>query len=316
MRRIWLLHNTRAGSPKNVRRVDNAAEALARRGVAVQLERPDDSDGLRQAAQAAVAGGADAVFVAGGDGTVGAVAGELAGTPVALGALPAGTANVWARTLGLARPGLGRPGTIERTALLLADSPVRLTDIGRCNDEPFLVWASVGLDAFVVGKFEERRQVARNMGGFYFNFLLTLRVARHWRGSQLSARVICPGGERELNGRYIMLTVANTGWHGGGLLRMARDVRLDDGLMDVWAVAGDGYADVVAHAVRVLRGTHLRHPDMQRLTAERLEIYTPAPQAYHIDAEPRMFSDRLAITVSPRCLRLLVPPRAARELYA
>src|SRR5690606_31135983 len=130
MRAVWLLHNPQAGLPHFAGQVEAAAEALARRGLAVRLERPTRIGGMRQAARAAVEAGADAVLAAGGDGTAGAIAGELAGTPVALGTLPAGTANVWAAALGLPRPWPWRPGALVRAALCLAEAPAYLTDLG------------------------------------------------------------------------------------------------------------------------------------------------------------------------------------------
>ena len=57
--------------------------------------------GCAEAAAAAVRDGADVVIAAGGDGTVSAVAGALAGTGTALGVLPLGTLNHFARDLGI-----------------------------------------------------------------------------------------------------------------------------------------------------------------------------------------------------------------------
>ena len=146
MRHVWLLHNTRAGRLAYRAGVEQAAEALARRGVLVQLVQAVDIDELRQAARRAVAARADAVLVAGGDGKLGAIAAELAGSPVAMGGLPAGTANVWARELRLPRPSPLNRRALERAALLLLDSPALPTDLGRANDKWFLAWTGVGLD--------------------------------------------------------------------------------------------------------------------------------------------------------------------------
>ena len=315
MRSVWLLHNTRAGRLAYRAGVEQAADALARRGVAVQLEQAEDIDGLRQAARRAVAAGAEAVLVAGGDGTLGAIAAELAGSPVAMGGLPAGTANVWARELRLPRPSPFRRGALAQAALLLLDSPALPTDLGRVNDKWFLAWTGVGLDAFVTQQFEARRGASQAMTGFYYNTLLTLKLARSFRAMDLRVHVAGPGGERELAGRYVMVTVANIGLHGGGMLRFARDVRLDDGLMDLWAFAADSYGEMLAHMWRVARGQHLGHPDVTRLTGDRMEIYTAAPQVIHIDAEPQPATQRLSVSVAPGSLRVLVPKDAARALY-
>lgn len=315
MRRIWLLHNAQAGRPAYVRRVDRVAEVLARQGVSVQLERHTDIEGLRQAARAAVAAGADAVLVAGGDGTNGTLAGELAGTPVALGVLPAGTANVWAKTLGIPRVSLTQPDALERAALLLLDSPACLADMGRANERWFLMWAGVGLDAYVTQQFERQRQRSRQLGGFLYNFILTFVVARGWRSADLRIETTGASGTREIGGRFHMATVCNIGWHGGGLFQFTDDVRLDDGVMDLWAFAGEGYADALIQAARVLRRAHQPHPAVFRLTGDHFKIYTAAPQAIQTDGEPQPATQTLTVQVVPRCLRLLVPPTLARNLF-
>jgi diacylglycerol kinase (ATP) len=311
---VWLLHNLRAGRLAYRAAVERAAEALARRGVRVQLERAGDIGGLRQAARRAVAEGAEAVLVAGGDGTLGAIAGELAGTAVALGSLPAGTANVWARELRLPLPSPLTPRALERAALLLMDSPARPTDLGRVNERWFLAWTGVGLDAFVTQQFEQRRHGSGSATGYFYNTLLTLKVARGFRPVELRLEVSGTAGRQALAGRYVMVTVANIGLHGGGWVRFARDVHLDDGLMDVWAFTANSYAEMLAEGWRVLRGRHLGHPGLTRLTGEHIEIYTAAPQVIHIDAEPQPATQRLSVVVVPHSLRVLVPA-AARPLY-
>ena len=315
MRHVWLLHNTRAGRLAYQAGVDQAAEALARRGLAVRLERSQQISVLRQAARAAVAAGADAVLVAGGDGTIGAIAAELAGTSVALGGLPAGTANVWARELRVPLPSPFKPRVLAQAALLLVDSPALPTDLGRANGQWFLAWTGIGLDAYVTQQFEVRRHSSRPLRGYFYNTLLTLKVAGNFRSVDLRVHVSGPAGEHELAGRYLMVTVANIGLHGGGWIRFARDVQLDDGLMDVWAFTANSYAEMLAQGWRVLRGRHLNHPGVTRLTGERIEIYTAAPQVIHIDAEPQPPTQRLSVAVAPKSLRVLVPRAAARALY-
>jgi diacylglycerol kinase (ATP) len=317
---VWLLHNAQAGRPSYLRAVDRAAAALARSGSSVEFVRHPQVQHLRQAARQAVAAGADAVLVAGGDGTLGAIAGELAHTPVAFGALPAGTANVWARELGLPRPALGRSAVLERLALLLLESPAHLTDLGRCNERWFLSWAGVGLDAFVVDQFERQREASRRVGGFVYNTLLTFVVARGGQPMALRLEAAGPAGAQAASGRFLMATVCAIGLHGGGLFRLTGEARFDDGLMDLWAFSGEGYRAALAHAARVLRGTHHLHPGVLRLTGDRFDIYTSGPQAAHLDGEPRsvpgLETQHLAVRVVPRCLRVLAPTALARRRYA
>jgi diacylglycerol kinase family enzyme len=116
-----------------------------------------------------------------------------------------------------------------------------------------------------------------------------------------------------------MATVCAIGLHGGGFFRFAGDVRLDDGLMDLWAFEGQGYVDALAHAARVWRGTHASHPGVFRLTGDSFDIYTAVPQATQIDGEPRPAPaqpQHLAVRVVPRSLRVLAPAASTQALYA
>ncbi len=309
MSSVTILHNRRAGQPSFAAQVENVADELARHGVAVRLERRDEIDGLLLAARESVAAQADAVLVAGGDGTVGAIAGELAGSPVALGVLPAGTANVLAKTLQIPRPGLGRRDTLRRAAWLLLDSPARLTDLGCANDQTFIMWAGMGLDALVTTAFEQQR--ARQRTAFAFNVALTFWAARHWRGLDLTLRASGPAGSSEARGHFMMATVGQTGWHGGGLFRFSDDFHLDDGLMDLWAFEGASYSEGLALAARVFVGRHNGHPKVHRLTGDQFEFEAVEPQGIQVDAEPRPPVRRLSVRVLPRRLRLLAPPAAA-----
>jgi diacylglycerol kinase family enzyme len=103
--------------------------------------------------------------------------------------------------------------------------------------------------------------------------------------------------------------------HGGGLVNLSTDWRLDDGLMELWAFRGRGYGDALAHAGRILAGAHVRHASVVRLTGHRFDLYTAAPQAIHLDGEPRPAEQRVAVEVVPRCLRVLAPNYLARDHF-
>jgi diacylglycerol kinase family enzyme len=121
-----------------------------------------------------------------------------------------------------------------------------------------------------------------------------------------------PAGAQSVSGRYLMATICNIALHGGGLFRFTRTLRLDDGMMDLWAWAGDDFGTALRLAGRVLRGTHHAHPAVVQLTGERFDLYTAQPQAIHIDGEPQTAPRaHLAVRVVARCLRVLSLPAAA-----
>ena len=104
-------------------------------------------EGMKVAAQAAFSGRFDAVVAAGGDGTVHDAAEGLLGTEMPLGVIPTGTANVFAREVGL-------PFSPERIAHALLNGKVRPIPLGQVNAHPFLFVVGIGLDAEAVRYFE------------------------------------------------------------------------------------------------------------------------------------------------------------------
>jgi diacylglycerol kinase family enzyme len=309
MNHVWILHNPRAGRPGSARLVERAAGALARRGVSVQLQRPPTPADMQNAARAAVNAQANAVLVAGGDGSLGLVAAELRGHSTALGFLPVGTANVWAQEFGLPMMSLLQPSALERAALMQLDGQPRLTDCGECNGNIFLLWAGVGLDALVMGRLGAHRPISRHVGAAY-NVLATFWLGRDWRGTPM--RVVCDG--RTVEGHYLLAVVANVR-HYAALFTLTREARLDDGQMDVWLFAGRSYRESLQQSARLGLGRHIGHPGVTRLTGEAIELYTPAPQAVHADGEPLASTERIHIRVQPRALRVLVPALALAGLY-
>jgi diacylglycerol kinase family enzyme len=116
-------------------------------------------------AQGAAADGLDAAIVLGGDGTLNEAANGLAGSPTALGVLPGGSTNVFARTIGMAND------PIEATSQLLsalAAGSVKRVGLGRANARYFLFHAGMGFDAAVVRRVEEMAPLKRYFGPALF----------------------------------------------------------------------------------------------------------------------------------------------------
>jgi diacylglycerol kinase (ATP) len=112
---------------------------------------------MRITAEAAVSGKFDAIVAAGGDGTVHDVASGLLGSSTPLGIIPTGTANVFAREVGL-------PFSPERIANILLHGKVRTIPVGQINGRPFLFIVGIGFDAEAVRYFEA--EGTRQLGQF------------------------------------------------------------------------------------------------------------------------------------------------------
>ena len=100
--------------------------------------------------------GDELLVVGGGDGSISAAASALAGSKTALGILPLGTLNHFARDLGL-------PTDIGEAAQLIARKPLRRVDVAEMNDRIFINNSAIGLyPLMVIDRDEQRKRLGRS----------------------------------------------------------------------------------------------------------------------------------------------------------
>jgi YegS/Rv2252/BmrU family lipid kinase len=304
-RHLALLVNPTAGGGRARGVAAAAAAHLADRGAGCTTVDTRDRAHAARATEEALGRGEVPVAV-GGDGMLRIVAGVAAGRQsAAVGVIPAGRGNDFARFLGL-------PTDTRAAADALLDGVVVPVDTGLARgadgvERTFLSIVSVGFDS-------EANRIANEaparLGGLVyvwgvFGALAGLRpiplVLRH------------DGTER--HPKALLIAVANAGAYGGGM-HMAPDASVSDGLLDVVVVRHHGrHADrcdvrdrgrLLRFVPGVFRGTHVdsRHVDVDR-TAE-IDLAADGPLEAYADGDP---IGRLPMTVRvrPGSLRLLVP---------
>ncbi|MDQ2754784.1 MAG: hypothetical protein M3R71_04460 [Actinomycetota bacterium] len=128
-------------------------------------------------AQGAAADGVDVVVVLGGDGTLNEAANGLVGTSTALGVLPGGSTNVFARTIGMTNDPIA--ATTELLASIAAGGIERV-NLGSVNGRYFLFHVGIGYDAAVVRQVERRGILKRTFGHAVFVAAAILTWYRHY----------------------------------------------------------------------------------------------------------------------------------------
>ena len=124
-------------------------------------------DHATQICREAAREGYDVVVAFGGDGTVNEAANGLVGSETPLTALPGGSTNVWARTLGIPND------VVDATEHLLrmADEfQPRRVDLGRVDDRHFVFASGVGLDASVVERVDRHPLRKARYGAWYYSY--------------------------------------------------------------------------------------------------------------------------------------------------
>lgn len=252
----------------------------------------------------------DVLVVAGGDGTVGQAASGLAGSDTALAVLPSGTANVWAQELRLPRLGWLNWFALERAATQLAKGQYLRVDLGFCNEDTFLLWAGVGLDAEVVRRMEPSRRGERRFA-FASYFATAVWRALDWQGVDLRVTT-----DREtVQGHFLLAVATNIHAYGGGLFRLAPEARVDDGQMDLWLFEGRSFAESLERAWDLYRGRHVKDMHVRRLRFRSLRLEADGLSGLQVDGEPRRGTFPIEMGVRPLALRVLVPKKIPSHLF-
>jgi len=268
------------------------ARALAARGLDVELTLTPARDAAARAVQAAIAGGCRRIIVAGGDGTINSVVGALAHAPAALGVIPTGMANAFARELGI-------PLAYGPACDIAAGCCQRTIDLARAGRRHFALMAGVGFDADVVSRVNPR--LKRWAGPAAYVLAGLGRLLRF-----TSARVTLSWDEGEMVACALMVLAANTA-HYTYTWRIATDARPDDGLLEVVVFRCRSVLDPPAHVASALMGCHRRHPGVVTLRTRRLRVECEPSLPVQIDGDVAGVTP-VEMETLPRALRVLVPP--------
>jgi len=263
-----------AGSRRTAAVLHQLHDDLAGAGVPVQeVHQVRSGQDLVASLRKVVEQGHDLVVVGGGDGTVSAAAGLVAGTDVTLAVLPLGTANDLARTLQI-------PDDLA-TACAVGHGKVVDIDLGRANGHPFVNVASVGLS---VGVTEALTPALKKRLGPLAYPVATLRAYR--RHEPFRARLEFPDGDHESLELDDLLQVAvGNGRHYGGGNAVSPTAGIDDHLLDVYAVVRGRLRDHVSIARLLKDGSFVHHERVHHVTTRRMRLVTDPPLPGNLDGE-------------------------------
>lgn len=261
-----------------------------------------------QLARMAAADNFRAVFAIGGDGTAGQAASGLIGSKTALGVLPAGTTNVWAKELGMRAFVWQHLRALRQNARLLADSEPCAMDVGLCNGQPFLLWAGIGLDALTVKKLAPRKRFEKYLSITEYAATTIWNVAL-WHGMNLRVMV----DEKQVEGHYLLALASNIRHY--AVVEISPDASINDGEMDLWLLTGSTLADAFRHMFDLLSGRHVESELARRIPFRKAHIASDTPFPIQMDGEPMLGAANAELEVLPRSLYVLIPPFARRQFF-
>jgi diacylglycerol kinase (ATP) len=245
-------------------------------------ETTEADTGAGQAA-AAVAAGARLVLVCGGDGTVAACAGALAGTGVSMAVVPVGTGNLLARNLGI-------PLELPEALRVAFGSVERVIDVLEAPEQRFVVMAGMGFDAALIRDTDDDLKGRVGWLAYLGGMARALRRSKHARFT------ITVDDGLPVSTEAIGVLVGNVGQLEAGVTLMP-DASPDDGELDVLVLAPRTAADWPALAWRILR----RRPDAGRQAdirrGKRVRISSDVAVPVEFDGDFRGEASELRVEV-------------------
>ena len=241
---------------------------------------------------------ADAVVVAGGDGTVACAASALAGTGTPLGILPGGTMNLLACDLHLPIADL------DAAADVILAGQTRDIDVGMIGEHVFLCACMLGEPARL-GRHREQSRLHGRVWRFVRMARAAARIVATPRRLRLTLTV--DGVAHKLKTSALTITL-NALEDGQG--RMFGRAVLDGGQLVAYAVCRSSVFALVRSFVRMARGRP-RDPALLVLEGEAMRIESGLG-ALHVlvDGEERLMTTPVDLTIRPRALRVFAPVAA------
>ena len=254
-------------------------------------------DAGRSMTHAALSAGADTVLVAGGDGTVRVVCGELARTGVPVGIVPTGTGNLLARNLDL-------PLNIDAALEVVFTGDDRAVDIARIEgdglrEETFVVMAGLGLDAAIM---ESARTDLKNKMGWSAYVVAALKQIRY---PSLRTEISIDDGPFEKY-RARTVVIGNVGYLQAGI-PLLPDAVIDDGLLDVVVIAPRRSLGWLSLVARVMLRRPKTDDRLARMTGRSVVVRAANPTPRQLDGDSVGPGHELRAEVQAGVLLVRVP---------
>lgn len=252
--------------------------------------------GLMEALErAAATSDCDAVIVGGGDGTVSAAAGALMGSGKALAVLPAGTMNLFARSLGI-------PLDLDQAVQAFADGTIRKADVATANDRPFVHQFSIGMHPKLI-KLREKHSFASRLGKIRASAQAALDTL--FNPPRMRVALTIDGKERVVTTSSLGIT---NNLFGEGHLPYADQP--DGGVLGVYVTKARRRRDFLMFGINIALGRWRANEHVDIMTAREASVrvlHGSRRFGCSIDGELCALEDVTVLRIHPQALNVLVP---------
>jgi len=291
-----LIVNPTSGPTENPQLITDLAKTLQSQGIQAEIcTTTPDEDGEGLAAAAAKAG-AKLVIVAGGDGTIEAVARGLMHTQTVLGIIPLGTRNNIAASLNI-------PNDLTQAVQIVAEGDRDRFDMGKANNYYFMEVVGVGLEASLFPCGDKVKEgIKKNYWAALKSMLSGIKTFLQFRPHRLALRL---DGRRMRRLRTLQVNICNSPRYGMEFA-LAPEAKMNDGRLDVIYINNPSKWDHLRHFFTAMRGKRLPHERLKTHQASMIEVRSYPPLEVHADGEC-LGTTPVTIEVIPQALWICVP---------
>lgn len=295
MRRVTLIINPNSGtlSKKGIEKW--LPGKLERMGFQVDVRHTDGPGDAKEIAAHCASRGDYGVLACGGDGTVNEVASGLIGTDTALGIVPMGSGNGFARHLGI-------PVDTDLSIRVIAQDNIQACDYGTVNGRPFFCTFGIGFDAAVSERFSRKHR--RGLNAYLVSAIDEFVKYR-------SAKYEIIVGDEVITDRAFLVAVCNASQYGNNAF-IAPAALTDDGLLDVIVVHDGNFIEKAWMGVEMLTGSIGNHGKIRAFRTNSLKIRSSEAESAHLDGEPIHFPGEVDIKCVPGKIKVFAPRQEIR----
>lgn len=248
---------------------EEAAEAVKGLPYPVDAHAVHDPQELDAMMASILASKPDLVILGGGDGTISGLVDHLVGKGVMLGVLPLGTANSFARTLGI-------PLDVEGAVEVLRTGEPKRIDLGMIDNDYFANCAAIGLSPQIAETVPHKLKRYFGRAGY-----LAWAAVQYMRFEPFTLIVTVGGKERRV--RTVEVRISNGSFHGG--TELVEEASLDSGEIVIQAVTGRVKRRLLTNwGANILR-LESRKKGTVSFRGKSLEVRTDPPLPISIDGE-------------------------------
>ncbi|MDB5079124.1 MAG: hypothetical protein JWP00_1048 [Chloroflexi bacterium] len=240
----------------------------------------------------------DTVIVGGGDGTISILANILAEHKVRLGVIPLGTANDFARTLGIQKD-------LIKAVEIIKAGYVQPVDLGMAGDRSFVNVATIGLGVEVAGRMDHNLKkwigpLAYVVAAFQaFTQRRTIHFKLTYKDQNKGTQEVV------VNHKALQIAIANGRYFGGGIVS-APNATLDDSLLSITIIEEMGFLTLARMLPGFQDGSYIKHPKVRHFNTTEVLVETRHTHRVNLDGEVCQRTP-LRFKVVPSALEVFTP---------